>query len=476
MRLMIAFLSIFLALISGCESFQPQPLLPAQAVSAFESRTLDNADLKEFLEKNLHHEMSPWPPKSWDFMMLTLVAFYYQPDLDVARAKRGLAEAGVITAGGRPNPSIGILPQHHSMTAGGLSPWTLSLSLDIPFETAGKRGYRIAQARHLSDAARLNIATEAWKVRNRLKRELLDFYSSVQTMQILSERITVQEEIVRVLEKRLALGEVSRPDVTLLRIALDRDRLSLREAQKKNEEARVRLAGALGVKVDALNGINISFESLELISPNLFPRDVRRQALLNRLDILAALAEYDATQSVLQLEIAKQYPDIHIGPGYSWDQGDNIWSIGFSISLPVFNRNEGPIAEAEARRKEAAAQFSALQARIIGEIDRALVVYNEDLQKLNLADSLLLTHKMQLQSIQKIFNSGEADRLTLLNAQLELYSAELSRADEFARAQQSLRLLEYAVQRPLNLLESFPVISEENPRTKEGSSINETYT
>lgn len=467
MRLMIAFLSIFFALISGCESFQPQPLLPAQAVSAFESRTLDNADLKEFLEKNLHHEMSPWPPKSWDFMMLTLVAFYYHPDLDVARAKRGLAEAGVITAGGRPNPSIGFLPQHHSMTAGGLSPWTLSLSLDIPFETEGKRGYRIAQARHLSDAARLNIATEAWKVRNRLKRELLDLYSSVQTMQILSERITVQEEIVRVLEKRLALGEVSRPDVTLLRIALDRDRLFLREAQKQNEKARVRLAGALGVKVDALNGINISFESLELISPNLPPQDVHRQALLNRLDILAALAEYEATQSVLQLEIAKQYPDIHIGPGYSWDQGDNIWSIGFSISLPVFNRNEGPIAEAEARRKEAAAQFSALQARIIGEIDRALVVYNEDLQKLNLADSLLLTHKMQLQSIQKIFNSGEADRLTLLNAQLELYSAELSRADEFARAQQSLRLLEYAVQRPLNPLESFPVISEENPRTKE---------
>jgi len=104
--------------------------------------------------------------------MLTLAAFYYQPDLDVARAKWEVAEAGVITAGGRPNPSVGFTPQYNVNAAGGISPWILNFSLDIPLETAGKRGYRIARAEHISEAARLNIAGVAWQVRSRLRRDL----------------------------------------------------------------------------------------------------------------------------------------------------------------------------------------------------------------------------------------------------------------------------------------------------------------
>src|SRR5574341_439976 len=144
---------------AGCVSFQPKPIVPTQTASAFKARTLDNPGLKAFLEANLHHELTPWPMKSWDFSLLTLAAFYYHPDLDVARAKWGVAEAGVITAGGRPNPSLGLSPQYNVNAITGLSPWTLGLTLDIPVETAGKRGYRVAQAKHRSEAARLSIAT-----------------------------------------------------------------------------------------------------------------------------------------------------------------------------------------------------------------------------------------------------------------------------------------------------------------------------
>jgi outer membrane protein TolC len=66
------------------------------------------------------------------------------------------------------------------------------------------------------------------------------------------------------------------------------------------------------------------------------------------------LAEYNASQSALQLEIAKQYPDIHLNPGYEFDQGDNKWSPGLTVTLPILNQNKGPIAEAEAKRTEAA--------------------------------------------------------------------------------------------------------------------------
>lgn len=142
-------MGIVLVLTAGCATFHPKPLSPRETLSSFESRTLENPDLKKFIERNLHHEMKPWPPKSWDFNLLTLAAFYFHPDLDIARGNWGVAEAGIITAGARRNPRFGFTPEFSANPPSGVSPWILRFPLDIPIETAGKRGYRIAQAQHL---------------------------------------------------------------------------------------------------------------------------------------------------------------------------------------------------------------------------------------------------------------------------------------------------------------------------------------
>ncbi len=460
---------IIFGLMSGCATFRPRPISPSQTAAAFEARTLDNPGLKEFLEVNLQHEITPWPPRSWSLQILNLVAFYYHPDLDVARAKWGTAKAGVMTAGGLPNPSVAFTPQYNANAAGGVSPWTLGFTLDIPIETAGKRGYRIAQVTRLSEATRLNIASVAWEVSSRLRKSLLNLYSAEQSEAILKNQRTVQQEIVKLLEERLTSGEVSIPDVTQTHISLDQTRLSLHEAERQRAEARVQLADALGLPVAAIDGVSLSFDLFDRNSlPKNFPsQDIRRQTLLNRADILSALAEYAATESTLQLEIAKQYPDIHIGPGYQWDQGANKWSLGLSVSLPILNRNEGPIAEAEARRIETQARFSALQARVIGELDRALAGYVAALQKLEAAESLLLAQRKQQESVQSIFDAGGADRLVLHSAQIEYSSAELSRSDALVKTQQALGALEDAMQRPLDPSGSLPSVPERNPRTKE---------
>jgi cobalt-zinc-cadmium efflux system outer membrane protein len=461
---------ILFVLMSNCATFHPQPISPAQTASTFESRTLENNKLKEFLEKNLHREITPWPPRSLDLTLLTLIAFYYHPDLDVARAKWGIARAEVITAGQRPNPSARFLPEYAVHSPAGISPWILGFSLDIPIETAGKRGYRISQAKYLSEAARLDIAMVGWQVRSRLRTSLLNFFTADQSELFLKRQLTVQEDLVKLIEKRLAVGEVSWPDATLFHLSLDRIRLLLREAQTRRSEARVRIADALGLPVSALNEHPISFAFLEKLPTELPSPDVRRSALLNRADILSALAVYAASQSALQLEIAKQYPDIHLGPGYEYDQAENKWSIGLSISLPVFNQNQGPIAEAEARRKEASSRFRALQARVIGEIDRALAGYQGNLHKLELADSIVSQKKKQQASVQALFNAGQVDRLALLTGELELVSTLLSRLDAFVSTQQSLGLLEDSVQHPLDISEFLSTSSQINPRDKEGAT------
>jgi outer membrane protein TolC len=230
-------------------------------------------------------------------------------------------------------------------------------------------------------------------------------------------------------------------------------------------------ADALGIPVGALKGINLVFDVLERppAATSLPSQQVQRQALLNRPDILSALAEYAASQSDLQLEIAKQYPDVHLGPGYAWDQGDNQWSLGFSLTLPVLNRNRGPIAEAEARRTEAAASFGALQAQVIGALDRALAGYRAALHTLETADAVLSGRKQAQQSTQALFKAGEADRLALVSAQLEVDASALARLDALVKAQQALGLLEDAIQRPLDPAETLPVTPDTDPRPTEAN-------
>ena len=465
MRLLPITFSILLQV--SCTSYTPKPIVSSDAMAAFEARTLNDIGLKNFIRHNSENKTSNWPLASWDFNLLTLAALYYSPDLDVARAQWGIVKAGEITAGMIPNPGLGLSTQPVSAIYG-TSPWPLGWNLDIPVETAGKRGYRIEQSRHLSHASRFNLYGVAWRVRSHLKAALIELYLAQENVTWLGKQEVSRSDMAALLERRFVEGEISLPEITQARIALSQSRLALQEAQKRHDAALAQVATIIGLPVSHLDGINLSFAGLDdVLKLETIPSpEARRQALLNRTDIRAALAEYEASQTALQLEIAKQYPDIHLGPAYVWNP-DLQWQVGVSFSLPLFNRNEGPIAEAEARREEAAAKFNALQARAISEVDSAWVSYQAASRELTTADVMLQAQQKHQHSIAAEFNIGESDRLALTGGQLELISAELARLDAQAKAMQSLGLLEDAIQRPLAPEVFQPAIAETNPRKEE---------
>ena len=168
--------------------------------------------------------------------------------------------------------------------------------------------------------------------------------------------------------------------------------------------------------------------------------------MLNRADVLGALAEYAASQAALQLEIAKQYPDLHLGPGYQMDQTDSKWTLAFPLTLPLFNRNKGAIGEATARRTEAATRFVAVQARAIGEVELALASYRAALQKVSTTDAIMADLTKQDQAARRMFEAGDISRLELGSVQLELYTGALARLDARIKTQQALGGLEDAMQ------------------------------
>jgi len=440
--------------LAGCAHYTPKPLVPDETAAHIELRTLSDSGLHQFVEHHAGTPVEAWPPKDWNLGLLTLAAFYYHPALEVARAQWNSSEAALTTARARPNPTLNFTPEFSSNSPTGVSPWLPSIGLDLPIETAGKRRYRRAQAQQLSESARWKILTTAWQVRHQLRISLLDFVAGVQREHLLNDQLKVRQEIIRLLEQRVSVGAIAGSDVIVARTLFAKVRLDLQTTRIDLADARVRVADALGVPVSALRDAELISDLDEpdsggMSAQGLITAAARSRALRSRTDVLSALADYEATQSALQFQIAKQYPDIQLGPGYQWDQGENKWRIGISIELPLFNRNQGPIAEAEAHRAGSAARFIELQTKVISEVDHATSALQTAEQALLSGNELLSVQKQQLQSMQSQLAAGAVDALEVGSVQLELLGVQALAFEARVRAQQALGALEDAVQWPL---------------------------
>lgn len=444
--------------LGGCTHFQDRPINPTHSAVNLEARTLSNPALLAFIQS-----VAGKQAKTWAIDQLTLAAIYFHPDLAVARALVASAEAANITAAQRPNPSFTLSPTWISNLATGVAPWIVASSISIPIETAGKRDYRMAKTEHLTEAARLRVADTAWLVRGKLRLALLDVYAAEEAERLLQQQLTLQQEMTERLTQQFEAGEVSQLEVMRSQLALNQQQLNLSTARKRVAESRVMLATAIGMPVSALKGVMLDFS--ELSQPPALDRiklnnsecpigrctaPLREVALRARPDVLAALADYAAAQSALQLEIANQYPNIQANPGYTWEMGQHRWLLGATaLQLPVLHQNQGLIAEAEAKRRELAVRFEALQLRIMGDIDRAEAGVAAVMAKWSAVEQQKRLQQANLQTAQALLAAGETDRLALLLVELEGAITERARLDALVEAQQALNTLEDTLRSPL---------------------------
>ncbi len=444
----ILVLACALAVMPGCafQKYRPAPLSPSQTAASLQSRTLNDPGLQEFIENTTGK--AAWPLQHWDLAHLTLAAFYFNPTLEVSRARVSEAEAAVVTAAARPNPSV-------RADLGGETapenPWIAGVGFSLPIETAGKRAHRIQAADRLADVARWNLASTAWNVRAQVRSALVEYLVAARNLTLLQAEERLRGEQVQLLEQRLAVGMIPRPEVDAARIQHTQTLLAVQAAEGRISQAQAALAAAIGVPGVALDGINFSWPQLDELpsAASLHAGDIQQDAVLNRLDIRRALADYSASEAALRLEIAKQYPDLNLGPDYAFEEGTHLFSLAAGLALPVFNRNQGPIGEALARRQQTAAQFLSVQAAGIAASEQALAKYSAALKELAQAHQLIQQSQAQEQAAQKSLQAGQSDRVALNGAQLQTAVTAVARLDALFRAQQALGDLENAVQRPL---------------------------
>lgn len=434
----------------GFQEYIAKPIDTVAVAQKVNSKRSDDSRFNQYLLAN-GYSPEQLPVQKWGLDELTYCALFFHPSLDVARAQWHAAEAAKLSAGERPKPTISGSLAKGNNANNDISPYAYGLSIDIPLETADKRSIRIENAEHLSQAAKLEIAQTAWRLRNQVAQSLYEYQFNRQLTKLLTDEQAKRQEIVDIYQKRTNLGESSNIELSTAKLQLQTAAAELNARERNSLVLLSQLASSLGLSVTQLQNMQLAESTnTDLLAALNVQADVQSSALLNRLDIRAALERYAAAEAKLKLEIARQYPDISLSPGYSYEFGNKVWSLGLSSLLTLLNKNKAAIAEATALREVEAAQFEALQTTVIAEANTANAKLAQARQMLENQKNLLQQQQHNTQRMERRFSSGDIDKLEVTYARLEQVVTEKNVALSRYQLTTSVNELENALQTPLS--------------------------
>ena len=447
----IVLFALTLLCMAACAAYHPMPLRREESRQILESRRLSDPDLVSQLAHLLPSD-DPAASITWGPAQLLVAAAHFNPSLAESRSKLIEATAATQTAKAIPNPTVSLSTDYITTAGSGMPLWLYGASTSFLLEPALIRRLRLHIAESSVRAARLDYADAIWTTRRDVHASLLAAIISSKRIELLTAAEHDRDRLVQMMNERVTTGEAAPSERLQLALELTRARTALADAERQRADALARLAAAVGVPISALGDVPLGMDNLdrpESVDLADFDR-LRAQALLSRTDLERAAVDYDSRELELHQQVRLQYPQLSLGPGYTYDHGTPKATFGVSFNLPLFNHNQGPIAEAEARRATAAQHVLAVQAQVLNEVDGTLIAYRQSLESLSIAEHQAASAHEIADHTQKGFAVGAEDRPTLLTARLTANTEDLAALDALNRAQQALAQLEDALRTPLH--------------------------
>jgi len=424
-------------LAAGCRSVPPVPLDAGARARALVARSLQDPSLRDFASAVL---ATPLPDSgaAWDARALLATALYFAPRISLAAANARRADAAIETSRALPNPRLTLTPEYSLNPARGESPWAPGVQLAWPIAGPRKRAARLDRAQADALSARYALLAEVAATQRSVIAAQVEWLAARADEELLRAQAGAERELAGAWRARVRVGAASQAEASPALAAALGSASELAGAEARTRAAQGALAALLGVPRAALDALALA----PLTAPAEPPAPAARErALAERPDALAALADYAGAEAALALEVAKQFPDLELAPGYQWDQGQNKWQLGVSLDLPLLDRNRGPIDEAIAGRAAASARFDAVQSAALVEIeaaesDFALATAQRAALREN-ADAL----DAQAERSETALREGGANRLDALTARaLALRAERAARAAELRLAGARLAL------------------------------------
>jgi outer membrane protein, heavy metal efflux system len=359
----------------------------------------------------------------------------------------------------RPNPTASL--QTENWRAWGNPSFTPGADLDVfayvlqPFETGGKREKRTTIA--AKDVALVQVEKEVieWRIRQEVRQAFLRAFLAQRQLEIMRENGGYFDQIVEYHRVRVAEGAMAEAD--LLKVRLERERLTLHEstAAAEAERTKVDLFRAMGSSDFPVSGSLADVAAHAPAGPPLSSSALLQLARDRRPEMRLAAATSERARAELDLQVAQAKPDWTVSFGYKRNSGFDTLLAGVSVPLPFFNRNQGNIAfgTAEINRSENLKEMTRRQ--IEGEVASALAGLRRRHDMVAQLDRGMLERAEESWRISlAAYREGGTDLLRLLDAQRVLSEVRLLEMRTRLEYLISLAEVEAAVgQENLNLLE-----------------------
>jgi outer membrane protein, heavy metal efflux system len=341
------------------------------------------------------------------------------PNVAVARATQGVAEADSRTGGLYPNPSV----------SAGTSTETVRLSLgaSVPLLILGQRGAALAAGRAEYAAAKFDAQASLADARAATAHAFVALWHAEHTARARAEAADISHRLEAAVAGRVELG--SSPQLEGLRAHAEalRADMDARSASDLVEASAADLAAWIGARFD---------EQLRVTGDPDMPAELPRILDLwprvgNNPTVQRAFAEARASEARATRERAQVRPLMTLDLGA--DLGDRTlpgvtnYRAQLGIEVPLFNQR-GPLIEREERRAAAARwQIHAEQVRLSAALIMAYRTFGALTQQARtLTDGVVPAAVAAARATEESYSLGRAPLIAVLDAERARIDAELA--------------------------------------------------
>jgi cobalt-zinc-cadmium efflux system outer membrane protein len=369
------------------------------------------------------------------------------------RSNLSIADAAAISARLRPNPvlsggadSLDLLGTGFN-TTNQAGPPQYSVRVDVPFERGHKREIRTEIAYQAKQVAGAEFAEAVRHLKLDVTLAAIDVLEARAKLQLAEDNLAALSQLLQLNQQRFDSGAIPQLEVTRSRVAMLQYRGSVKTAQLALSQARLKLLPLLGRQPDEAP-IDIDDQLGAELTPEPDLAVLQQTARQTRPDLLALRNDQARSQADLRLELAQGKVDYTLGAEYRREQGvngrGNMLGLFFSVPLPIFNRNQGDIAKAEAGQDKARRLLVAGETNAAGEVASAYQEFQSARDLLAEIERELLTPTREARAgVTYMYQAGATSLLDVLDAQRAFndtmdtyYSAQAS----YRRAQARLSL------------------------------------
>ncbi|MCC6486333.1 MAG: TolC family protein [Candidatus Hydrogenedentes bacterium] len=355
----------------------------------------------------------------------------------------------------RAKPVLGYEVEREQGARSGFAESEFTLSVSQIVELGGKRAKRVALATNEKDLTRWDYESARADVIAQTTRAYIDVLAAQENLKFQDELVRLADEVSQTVIARVEAGQVSPIQQGSAGVALSMVQVKRDRAARDLEVARVRLAGMWG-------SASAAFARAEGFLPEVAPVPPAEQILeqvQSNPDIARWAAEITARDARHRLERSRRVPDPVLSIGLratgadsrgltriagnsdrgfeaartrtaSEDDWDTSLVAGLSFPLPVFDRNQGNIAEAAALASKASDERKAADVAVRTALNEASIAasgaYDEVLR---LQSEVLPIADGVLEKTRIGYEVGKFSYLDVLDAQRTLFEARTEALD-----------------------------------------------